>query len=228
VGDVPEPHVLTTDVEEYTMVRGRGQLFLDIEFTDPDDPPTKYIAYLTGEGHGKAYQMGWGATGPYWIDEAPQWTPWPVGGDADVVVTLYVADAWYNVSVSWTVHVREANQPPEVLRFYPDRPDPYREGEPVTFTVEAIDGENDALTYIWYVDGRPSVGGNTYTIGLLREGERSIRVEVSDGFDTTAAEHTYTVWRNVDDPRPPNWALPLIVLSLVVGIVVVTLIVTRR
>ena len=228
IGDVPEPHVLTTDVEGYTLVRGRGQYFLDFTLTDPDEPPEEYIVYLTGEGHGKDVYLIWDGADMHWHDHAPNWIPRFGGGNVDVEVTLYVADEWYNVSVSWTVHVREVNHLPEVLRFYPDRPDPYREGEPVTFTVEAIDGDNDTLTYVWYVGGRPSAGGNNYTVAFTQEGDWPVWVEVSDGFDATVVERTYTVWRDVEDPRPPNWALPLIVLSLVAGVVLVALILTRR
>ena len=228
IGDVPEPHVLTTDVEEYTAIRGRAYYFFEFELYDPDELPEEYTVFLTGEGHGKDAHLTWDGIEMHWYDHAPYWIPRYGGGNADVEVTLYVADGWYNVSVSWTVHVREVNQPPEVLRFYPDRPGPYREGEPVTFTVEAIDGDNDTLTYIWRVDRRTIVGGNNFTIGSLREGERRINVEVYDGFDSTHADHTYTVWRNVEDPRPSKWALLLIVLSLLAGIVVVASILTRR
>ncbi|UCC93381.1 MAG: hypothetical protein JSW25_01555 [Thermoplasmata archaeon] len=229
IGDVPESHMLSTDVEGYTMVRGRGEYFVDFTLTDPDEPPTEYIVYLLGEGHGRSFPLTWDGINFKWYDGAPYWVPWLGDGTADVEVTLYVADEFYNVSLSWKVHVREFNSPPEILGFHPDSQGPYRVGDSVTFLVEAIDQDNDTLTYTWYVDGRRyNTEEAEFTITAQEEGEMRVRVEVHDGFDSTNAEDKYTVWRNVDDPMPPDWTLPLFVVALMAVVLLIAVLITRR
>jgi hypothetical protein len=106
-------------------------------------------------------------------------------------ITLEASDGFATVRspvVSITV---KANSRPGIISFSPVDGKKFDKGKAVTFTVEAMDGDNDALGYCWTENGRVLSTNSSFTLSGLSVGRHRILVTVSDGLAT--ADNTVTI-----------------------------------
>lgn len=115
------------------------------------------------------------------------------------IVKLTVSDGKGSASHEWIVTVICVNQPPEIDQDYSepgDRTPTVKEGESLTFFVQASDpDEEDILTYWWTLNAIPvSTSDNwTYTPDYTESGMKNVEVTVSDGDKTKSLKWIVTV-----------------------------------
>jgi hypothetical protein len=100
--------------------------------------------------------------------------------------------------------------PPEFVLLEPGKNVATDEGGAVTFTVDARDPDNDALSFMWTMDGSQTQTGGTnyvYRPDYTESGLRNITVAVSDGTLTAAYSWSVTV-RDVNRPPEVKMASP--------------------
>ena len=66
-------------------------------------------------------------------------------------------------------------------------------GEAQDFTVTYSDSDNDTVTATWYLDNSQTTTGDAYTFSTETDGVYTVRVDLSDGTDTTAKSWQVTV-----------------------------------
>jgi hypothetical protein len=228
VKDMEDPHTLTANEEEYTMLWGIGRFLTDVALTDPDLGTCMYDVLLSVGDWNDTYQLkrtdnrlAWQYPRPYW---APEWG----SPEVDVVVTMTIWDEWYTANVSWIVHVRATNSPPEIISIGPDRPGPYNVGDQVTFNPEATDEEGDPMIYTWYHDGNHAGSSQNLTLTMTSTGEQKVELLVSDGFNVTEAQYEFLVVAQDTSLDPPIMAVMLILIGSVAAIGLVVYVFYRR
>ena len=76
--------------KEYTVLRGGEGVFLDFRLDDPDGPGTEYTVEFSYAGVTDVFTWKKWRQPREWSPRRPIWTPDPVGGDEDVMVTMAV------------------------------------------------------------------------------------------------------------------------------------------
>ncbi len=98
----------------------------------------------------------------------------------------------------------ESNSPPEIIATTPEWDVNILPNESFVFSVDAIDTDNDPLTYVWEINGRRinSKSFNTKSI-LLLSGQYSVTLEVSDGYSVVEKNFSLNVISSVPDSNIP-------------------------
>ena len=107
----------------------------------------------------------------------------------------YESNGTYNISVfvnnllhdtihSWRVIVQNVNRPPVIDEFSPEKKCSMDENSSATFTVTASDPDKDALSHVWYADGKRQSGGQEgtfeYRTTYSSAGKHEVKVSVQD------------------------------------------------
>ncbi len=181
VGPDNDPPSVSVDYEPATPETGQSVEFT-AEASDPDGSVESYGWSVDGEpaGSGATFSRAFGAA-----------------GDHEVAVTV-TDDEGATTTANATVSVAGASGTPSVsLSHEPTGPAP---GEPVEFTADASDPDDDSLEYVWTfgngtTESGVSLARPTHTYDTA--GTRTVRVTVTDD-DGNAATDTVTV--AVNDP----------------------------
>jgi hypothetical protein len=131
-------------------------------------------------------------------------------------ITLEVSDGNVTVKspvVSITV---KANSKPSIISFSPVDGKRFDKGKMVTFSAEAIDADNDVLTYCWTENGRVLSTNSSFSLSDLAMGKHRIQVSVSDGLST--ADNTVTI--EVAEPKAGGLDMTML-LGIVAAVAVV-------
>jgi len=86
-----------------------------------------------------------------------------------------------------------SNNAPTLDSYSPETDPTLAEGESQDFTVSYSDSDNDTVTATWYLDNSETTTGDTYTFSTESSGVYTVRVDLSDGTDTTAKSWQVTV-----------------------------------
>jgi hypothetical protein len=89
---------------------------------------------------------------------------------------------------NWTIHVVNANLPPQILGFAPKTNPRILERETAQFSVTPFDPDGQTLTTTWYLDDAQAFVGNPFVYGsdYKSAGVHTIRATVSDGVDSVS------------------------------------------
>lgn len=122
-------------------------------------------------------------------------------GDAGVyTINVTVSDGTLSSTEEVVMIVNRKDEAPEVVS---QRPRAgmisMREGKSLIFSSKASDKNNDAIEYVWSVDGKNISSGErfTYAPGYDDEGDHTLVLHITDGALTTVRKWDVTV-RNVD------------------------------
>jgi hypothetical protein len=222
VGDIPQPHQVTSPVVEYRVLEGSSISFTDIVVIDPDPLPSHYEVKFTVDDAVLWCHLLVTTEKMYWTEGEPDWTPQVLHRDRDVVVTLHIIDDWYNVSVSWVVHVRMDNEAPANLAIVPDKKGPYPPMEGITFTGHATDADEDSLSLRWELDGAEVGQGKTLHLDNLTVGRYELVLFVSDGFVEVSTKTIIMVQEGTEpQAEGSGWVAALGALMIIFIIVLV-------
>jgi hypothetical protein len=210
VREMQDPHTITAWSSEYTLIWGRGRYFTEFSVEDPDPGHYEYNVVLSVGNWSEQYKYRRTTNGWLWASPRPYWAPEWGSEEGDVVVTLGMYDNWYNASVSWVVHVRAENQPPEIRRIIAEPEGPYWWEQEVSFSAEVFDGDGDEVHYRWYLDGEWVSDGPAFTLSLDTTGEQKLVLEAYDEFNTTEGELRFLVVRDEESLEPPVGTLALL------------------
>ncbi|MCJ2540116.1 MAG: PKD domain-containing protein, partial [Candidatus Thermoplasmatota archaeon] len=228
VRDMEDPHTIEAWEAEYTLLWGRGRYFTGFTVSDPDGGHYVYVVVLSVGDWSVEYEYRRTTNGWEWVSSRPYWAPEWGSEEGDVVVTLAMYDSWYNAIVSWVVHVRAENHPPEILEMLADTPGPYWLGQKVEFTTEVVDEEGDDLSYGWYLEGELVSAEPTFTLTFDTMGEQELVLEVSDGFNTTQRDLPFAVVEEAESLDPPIWTLAIVLVAALVVILALVFFLARR
>ncbi|WP_367343961.1 putative Ig domain-containing protein [Methanomethylovorans sp.] len=122
------------------------------------------------------------------------WTPLR-GQAGSYTIDFSVSDGHLNDSCSMDIEVLPANDPPVITSFEPQNGTEHMEGRPIEISVQAVDADDDQLTYSIMIDGVSMSDTPSYTwvTDYSSAGEHVIEVAVSDGTHTVTAMRTITV-----------------------------------
>jgi len=131
-------------------------------------------------------------------------------------ITLEVSDGFATLRspvVSITVN---ANARPTIISFSPVDGKKFDKGKTVTFRAEAMDTDNDALSYCWTENGKVIGTGQSFSLTSLSPGKHRIQLTVSDGM--AVVDQTVTI--EVMEPSSAGMDLtPLLaVVAVVAGV----------
>ena len=228
VRDMDDPHTIQAWETEYTLLWGRGRYFTEFTVSDPDQGHYEYEVVLSVGDWSDQYKYRRTTNGWEWASPRPYWAPEWGSEEGDVVITLVMHDSWYNASVSWLVHVRAENNPPEILKMLADTKGPYWLGQDVEFSADAVDKDGDDISYEWYLDGDLMSEESRFTLTFDSTGELELVLEVSDGFNTTQRELPFAVVEEEESLDPPILTLALVLVVAVVVILVGVFVWARR
>jgi hypothetical protein len=107
-----------------------------------------------------------------------------------------------SVSHSWQVTVKQGNRAPVISEVKTVPSVNITTKTPVTFEVNAVDPDQDAMTYKWFVDGTETSQLRSFSITLTAIGTHRAKVTVTDskGASNTSEEFTFTVAKPVIKP----------------------------
>ncbi len=126
-------------------------------------------------------------------------------------ITAVVTDGVERVEVTWTVKVVDVNRRPAVRITSPTDGATFSSGAQIRFTAIGTDEDGDKLVYSWSSDGQ-TIGALADFTRALPSGTHVIRVEVSDGKETSSAEVSITV-RRAPAPAPAPGFEALLLLA---------------
>ena len=155
--------------------------------------------------------------------------------------TTYNDSGLYNVTVnitfgsvrwthSWNLTVKDINRPPAIGTFSPTTDPHLHSPTNITFLVTATDPDNDTLTYLWTVNGKPVSGTNgKASVNFNKTGEYYVNVTVSDG-KGGVVNHSWPVEVNLIPPPccspPPHYHTVLEdavwILIVIIGVITMT------
>ena len=166
--------------------------------TDPDDDPLTYrwLEGLMELGKGRVFYTSLG-----------------IGMHK---ITLEVSDGNVTVKSPIVSISVKANSKPSIISFSPSDGKRFDKGKVVMFSAEAIDADNDVLSYCWTENGRVLSTTPTFSLPNLAMGRHRVTVTVSDGLAT--AENTVTI--EVGEPRAGGLDTTML-LGIVAAVVVV-------
>ncbi len=122
-------------------------------------------------------------------------------GDAGVyTINVTVTDGTLSSSEEVVMLVNRKDEPPEITSHRPrSGMMSIREGKSLSFSASATDKNNDALEYVWAVDGKNTSTGPrfTYSTQYTDQGSHSIVLYINDGILTTTRTWEIQV-RDVD------------------------------
>ncbi len=111
---------------------------------------------------------------------------WVPGNDdqGTLVTTFKVSDGEFSIPVRLEVEVINTNQAPTITQsFSKEDTLSIPENEQLSYSVNAFDGDNDSLSYLWNLDGiaisKESQG--SYVFDFKSSGSHQLNVDVSDG-----------------------------------------------
>lgn len=124
-------------------------------------------------------------------------------------------------SVTFDLVVENVNGVPVIVTVLPLDGAIFEEGEPVRFSVEATDGDGDALTYTW-MEGDTELGAGTpFKTMVLPVGTHTITLVVTDGTAQVDQSFQVVIVKAEVDPSEEDEGMPItIILMLVLGIAV--------
>jgi hypothetical protein len=131
-------------------------------------------------------------------------------------ITLEVSDGNVTVKSPIVSISVKANSKPSIISFSPSDGKRFDKGKVVMFSAEAIDADNDVLSYCWTENGRVLSTTPTFSLPNLAMGRHRVTVTVSDGLAT--AENTVTI--EVGEPRAGGLDTTML-LGIVAAVVVV-------
>jgi len=185
--------------------------YVRINVLHKNRPPTIQKAYEVTAEEGKELRFMLGANDPdneklsFTLRNSPEgasvsgnylvWTP-----DFEAFEN-FNGTSIFNVTVSdgkdkkdsqVKVRINNVNRKPEIKSFTPKEGHIAKSGEAVSFSVEAIDADNDNLSYIWdfgLFDKYDS--GNSHNRIFSSSGSKRIKVSVNDG--KSSVEHVWNI-----------------------------------
>jgi len=193
VAGTPDPTVL--EVREHEQ---NSQLAVAELFTDPDLPADYANDTLTFNISGMTRLSARITDGLLVIDTgSEQFLP---GAVYEERLVLKAVDRFGRTArLNITVRVAPVDDPPVVLSFSPEEPDPsMNEGAKLTFRVTAIDPDTAELSYVWYRNGirEPGRGDSVFAFSPdfdMGGTVQVIKVTVSDGRTERAVFWNLTV-----------------------------------
>jgi hypothetical protein len=147
--------------------------------TDPDDDP---LTYRWMEG---LMELGTGKTAYLVLSNGVH------------KVQLEVSDGYATVKSAVVSITVKANSRPGIISYSPADGKRFDRGKAVTFSAEALDADNDPLSYCWTENGRVISKNASFSLSGMSPGKHRITVTVSDGLAT--AENTVTI--EVAEPK---------------------------
>jgi hypothetical protein len=147
--------------------------------TDPDDDPLTY-RWLEG-----LMELGTGKTAYLVLSNGVH------------KVQLEVSDGYATVKSAVVSITVKANSRPGIISYSPADGKRFDRGKAVTFSAEALDADNDPLSYCWTENGRVISKNASFSLSGMSPGKHRITVTVSDGLAT--AENTVTI--EVAEPK---------------------------
>jgi len=135
---------------------------------------------------------------------------WATGYEdaGDYVAHFTISDGEFNVKAQIGVKVLNTNQPPLITdTFSDDKAVKIKENQDMHFYVEAVDGDDDELTYLWKLDDKlvSETSDCNHYFDFESSGEHLLTLSVSDGNKEITKEWLLEV-ENVN--RKPELDLP--------------------
>lgn len=125
------------------------------------------------------------------------WTPGFDLGGQTVTVTFVATDGDLDASISVDIAVEEVNQPARIDAFQPTKDLVVSsDGASVSFVVEAVDPEDEALTFDWTLNGVTVSSTNTFDLDVLGAEEDVVVVTVTSA-DGSSATQSWSVTRGL-------------------------------
>ena len=177
--------------------------------SDPDNDPVQYLFLLDG-----LPKTGW--------SEDPTWTWTTSASDVGThSVEVRARDNKHNPDGDDSKGVNFAitappNNPPAISSLAPDQASPQAAGAAITWTATASDPENDAVQYLYLLDGQPRTGWSedptwTWTTSEADIGTHSVEVRARDNKHNAEGDDSRGV--NFVIAVPPNNPPSVMMLS---------------
>jgi hypothetical protein len=109
---------------------------------------------------------------------------------------------WVHSDHCWKITVNHGNRAPTITEVKTAPLMNITTKTPVTFEVNAVDPDQDTMTYKWFVDGTETSQLRTFSLTLAAIGTHRAKVTVTDskGASNTSEEFTFTVAKPVTKP----------------------------
>jgi hypothetical protein len=131
-------------------------------------------------------------------------------------VSLRVTDD-IGAYTDWSVNITVGNRAPVLHSWMPPLSTDMLVGEVANFSASALDPENDAMTYLWKVDGEVALSDtSSFSYVPTEKGDHIVELTISDGTDTTRQQWTVTVKARPVTPKAGGNELPLIPILAVI------------
>ena len=198
VNDKPEITRVSPADLQVSLKEETSQSFVVLNVTDPEFSILIYNWYLDGRMVGPSnfynFKPSYNAQGTH-----------------ELRVTVTDEEGLSDAQV-WTVTVIDVPRPAEGGISSPPNNGKFTTAEKVPFFAFFYDLDGDAITYQWYVDGRPESTSTSFS-KKLGEGKHEIRLAVTSG-DTTVPRYLNIT---VQAAKSPGFEAPFVVAGMGVG-----------
>ena len=130
-------------------------------------------------------------------------------------ITLEVSDGIAAVKSSVISVSVNPNQRPSLVAFTPADGQKFDKGKPILFSADAMDPDNDTMSYNWTDNGKLIGTTSTFSLSNLAPGEHRIHLTVSDGMAVTDA------YINIAVNEPTSSGPNMMMIGIIAGVVVV-------
>ncbi len=126
------------------------------------------------------------------FDKKGKWTP-SYDDEGSFIATFIMDDGEFKVPARVEVIVEHSNQPPTISSYSVS--EELKEGQTLTFSVDAVDNDGDKVEYTWTFDDEQISydSEGTYSLDYDSSGKHVLKVVVNDGNSSSTKEWEYDV-----------------------------------
>jgi hypothetical protein len=130
-------------------------------------------------------------------------------------ITLEVSDGFAAVKSSVVSVTVRANSRPSLISYTPSDGQKFQKGKVIRFSVEALDADNDTLSYCWTENNKVIGTAAEFSLSNLAPGQHRLHLTVSDGMAMTDA------YVNIAVNEPQSGGPDMMMVGILAGVVVI-------